>query len=568
MPPLPKGAVYDHARGQAVVDWINNLTHTHGSGAGHGFNLRGWQAEIIRRFYGTIDPKTGLRWYRTLYIEIPRKNGKSELVAALAIYHLIGDGEMGAKVYGAAYDRGQARVIFDVAAQMVRNDPELLRRIKVTSSRSTMGHLRSASVYQAISKESANKHGLNASAILIDEYHTFENNELFTVLTTSQSARSQPVRIIITTAGEMKRKGKITPAYERHRYAEKVMKDPDIDPTFLPIIFCADKDDDPFAKETWKKANPALYDFKKDDGIRELVREAMEIPSSLLALKQLELNIWHEGDGLKAIPEELWAKNKGSFKAGRSLPEHLLGREAYGGLDLASVSDIAALVLVFPPDRGEDGQFLECFDIFCKFWIPEAALERRAADDARYRQWVDAGYLTVTPGNVTDYDFIRAEIMGKHPQGYGRRQGGLVEQVRIKEIAYDPWNATHLVNDLVGDGATMVEFRQGTKSFNPPIGLMEKLLAEAMIGHGGNPVLAWMADNLVYRTDANLNKAPDKKSSPEKIDGMVAKLMALGRWMANNQPKAKSRWENPGGMLNPTEADIAAELANKEKGAF
>lgn len=552
--------------GDRAVGFINNLCHTDGRAAGTPFNLRDWQENIIRRFFGTINASTGLRQYRTLYIEIPRKNGKSELIAAVALYLLMGDFEYSAQIYGAAADRGQAGIIFNVATKMVLLDPELRKRIKLKRSLKTMEFFASMSFYTAISKESSNKHGFNAHGILIDEYHTFVDDELFDVLSTSQDAREQPVRVIITTAGEPKRKGIETPAYKLHKRALKVLENPESDPTFLPIIYAAAEDDPWDDPKTWHKANPALGDFKKITGMEAMVREAYDLPAKRSVFKRLHLNIWDDEES-KAISAKLWKENAGSFTAGRDLPAFLLGRKCYGGLDLASTSDICALVLIFPPEKNDAGEFVGEFHVHCRFWLPKAAVQRRNSNEIPYKEWVEQGFIETTEGDVTDYNAIRNAIAGIAPEnGFGRRKGGLISQVRIKDIGYDRWNSSQLVNDLVEDGANMVQFGQGFASMGAPTKELFRMLLRRQLAHGSNPVLEWMADNLVVDTDAAENYKPAKNKSAEKIDGMVALIMAIGRFLADNQPKKKSRFSNPGGKRDPSQSDIEAEATTADVG--
>lgn len=547
--------------GDRAIRFICKLKQIDGPEAGQPIRLRKWQAAIIRRFFGTIDPKTGRRKYRTLYLEIPRKNGKSTLIAAIAIYLLVADGEFSAQVYGIANDKDQAGIVFEAAMKMVLLCPWLRRMLNLRIRDKVMEDMETMSFYKALSKLGPNKHGLNTHALLVDEYHTITDNEVFDVLSTSQSARRQPVRIIITTAGKPKHKGVPTPAYTMHKYAMKVLASPDLDPRFLPIIYAAAPEDDPHDPKVWQKANPALDDFKFRETLEDLSREAKEIPAQLNVLRQLDLNIWVEDAKDKAFTQLLWDANKGTWIADDRIPDFLLGRECYAGLDLASTSDICALVLVFPPDRDADGKYLGPFHIVCRFWVPGMAIEKRTTSELPYRRWAQAGFLKITPGNVADYDFIRADIMGKESNGV--RTGGLMRQVRIKEIAYDSWNSSQLVNDLVSDGAQMVEFRQGPKSYHPPIKEVLRLATLGQLSHGAQPVLAWMATNLVFRRDANDNFAPDKRESDEKIDGMAALFMAFGR-ILSAEPTFKSRWSNPGGKRTPTADDVAAEAAARK----
>jgi phage terminase large subunit-like protein len=545
---IPAGAHYSKGKADHAVNFINTLKHTDGKEAGHTFRLRPWQERIVRIFFGIVNTSTGLRQYRTLYIEIPRKNGKSELAAAIALYLLLGDGEFGAQIYGAAYDRGQASLIFNVAHKMVQLDPTLSNLVRTRTSYKTMEYDRGMSFYMALSKESSSKHGFNAHGIIVDEFHTFKDDgpdSLFDVLSTSQDARAQPVRIIITTAGKPKHNGLETPAYKMHVYALKVRDNPALDPSFLPIIFAAAEDDAWDDQAVWHKANPALGDFKKIDGLINLAREAAEMPAKKATFERLHLNRWTDADA-KAISDRVWKENAGDWRMAdlgdkTQVPAFLRGRRAFGGLDLASVSDMNALALFFPAERLADGTFSGPHHLFMRFWLPRNTMLKRAEKVHAYKQWAQDGYLSLTEGDVADYAHIRRAISGP---------GGIDEQVDLQEVAYDRTFSQYLVNDLMDDSIAMVQFGQGFISMNTPSKELERLILCRALSHGANPVMDWMMGNLVWEIDAAENYKPSKKNSLEKIDGPAAAIMAIGRWIASEQ-EGGSRWNNPGGLRKP-----------------
>lgn len=552
--------------GERAVAFISRLRHTDGLQAGHPFQMRDWQERIIRKFFGTINATTGLRQYRTLYIEIPRKNGKSEIAAAITLYLLLGDGEFGAQIYGAAYDRGQASIIFNVATKMILLDQVLSQIVKLRESKKTMEFAKTMSFYMAVSKESSNKHGFNAHAIVVDEFHTFKDDgpdSLFDVLSTSQDARSQPVRIIITTAGKPKHNGLETPAYKMHCYAKKVAANPDLDPSFLPIIFAADDDDKWDDPEVWAKANPALGDFKKIDGLITLAREAAEMPAKKATFERLHLNRWNDEDA-KAFNDKIWADNKGDWSMAElqnrlEVPEFLRGRKAWGGLDLASVSDFNSLALFFPAERDEHGNFMGRHHLFMRFWLPRDVVEQRAEKVPAYRQWSQGDWVSMTEGNVTDYTYIRQSISGKLVDG--QRVGGLVTQVDLQDIGYDRMFSQYLINDLMDDGVKMVQFGQGFLSMNTPSKMLERMLLDRGLAHGGHPVLNWMAGNLVWEIDAAENYKPTKKKSMGKIDGMVATIMAIGRWLSQDTPGDSRFNQEPDHVILARQAAARAAAA-------
>jgi phage terminase large subunit-like protein len=491
--------------GERAVKFINNLRHTKGKFAGQRFNLRKWQAkDIIIPLFGTVDKK-GKRQYRTLYLEIPRKNGKTEKAAGIALYLTMGDGEQGAEVYGAAADRDQASIVYNVAAEMVNNDKVLRSRIRPVDSKKTLVYGETGSIYRAISAEAATKHGYNTHGLIYDELHAAPNRELYDVLTTSMGAREQPLTVLITTAGYDKN----SICYEMHEYARKVLKGEIEDPTFLPVIYAADEEagDDWEDERIWHKANPALGDFRSLEEMRIAYRRAKEIPAQQNIFKRLYLNMWTEQE-TRWIDISVWDACKVD-----DFPD-LHGRQCWAGLDLASTQDLTAFVMIFPNEG------LTHFEVVPVFWLPQDTIERRVkSSKVPYDKWVREGLIRVTPGNVTDYDRVREDIKT------------LSAQFRINEIAYDRWNASQLVTQLMEDGANMVEFGQGFASMSAPTKELEKLLVSGAIAHDGNDVLRWMARNVSVTQDPAGNLKPNKKTSSEKIDGIVALIMALGRVM-------------------------------------
>lgn len=501
--------------GARAVRLINNLTHTDGlrEFAGKPFNLRPWQEDIIRKLFTT--KPDGLRQYRTCLLMLPRKNGKSELAAALAIYFLLFDGELGAQVYSAASDKDQASLVFNVAAKMIRADPELDAVCEIIDSQKRIVHRKSGSFYRAISAEAYSKHGFNASVVIYDELHTAPNRELWDVLATSQGARSQPMMIAITTAGF----DRTSILWELYAHAKTVLQDPARDPTFLPLLFEAPVDADWTDETVWQRANPALGDFRSLEEMRIACQRAKAIPAQQNTFRRLYLNQWTEQDE-RWIDIATWDRCQGAVDL-----DSLAGRECYAGLDLASTEDFTALVLVFPDGEG-------AYDVAPFFWLPEDTLaKRRRKSVAPYDAW-DSDVLRTTSGNRADYDVIREQIRE------------LSERYDIREIAYDRWGATQLVTQLQADGATCVPFGQGFASMSAPMKELDKLIASGALRHGGHPVLRWMAGNVAIEQDAAGNLKPSKKKSTEKIDGIVALVMAIDR--ATRHADTSSVWESDG----------------------
>ena len=498
-----KSSVYNKSAADYAVAFIENLCHTKGTWAGKPFELIDWQEQIIRDLFGTLKPN-GYRQFNTAYIEIPKKQGKSELAAAVALLLTCGDGEERAEVYGCAADRQQAAIVFDVAADMVRMCPALSKRVKILASQKRLIYTPTNSFYQVLSAEAYSKHGFNIHGVVFDELHTQPNRKLFDVMTKgSGDARMQPLYFLITTAGTDTH----SICYETHQKAKDIIEGRKIDPTFYPVIYGADESDDWTDPKVWKKANPSLDITVGIDKVKAACESAKQNPGEENAFRQLRLNQWVK-QAVRWMSMEKW--DKCAFAVDE---DELEGRVCYGGLDLSSTTDITAFVLVFPP-LDEDDKYL----ILPYFWIPEDNLTLRVNHDhVPYDLWERQGYLQTTEGNVVHYGFIEQFI---------ERLG---ERFNIREIAFDRWGAVQMVQNLEGMGFTVVPFGQGFKDMSPPTKELMKLVLEQKIAHGGHPVLRWNMDNIYIRTDPAGNIKADKEKSTEKIDGAVATIMALDR---------------------------------------
>ncbi len=504
-------------RADRAVRIISLFTNTKGDFAGKPFNLHDWQEnEIIRPLFRT--GPDGKRIVREAFIFLPRKNGKSELAAAIGLYHLLFDGEKGAEAYLAATDSDQASLVYGAAAAMVRADPNLLKRCKVLDATKRIIVPGTNSFLRVIPADDAGAHGFNPSLVIYDELHAAPNRDLYDVLRTGQGGRSEPLFITITTAGFDRK----SICYERYNYACKVRDGIIDDPTFLPIIYEALPEDDWHDEKVWKKANPALRGktpFRNIEEMRRMSKEADQIVAMQNTFRRLYLNQWTEQD-VRWIDNAAW-------KGCAAVPAAFEGRRCVGALDLATTTDIAALVLLFPADDG-------FYDILPKFWVPrEGARKRSLRDRVPYEQWISEGWITATDGDVIDYDRIRADL----------RELG--EHFDIEQIAIDRWNATQLTTQLGGDGFEMVPFGQGFASMSAPSKEFEKLIIGKKYRHGGNPVLAWMATNVAAETDAAGNVKPSKKKSTERIDGIVALIMATGL-ACLSKPPSTSVYETRG----------------------
>ena len=499
--------MFDEAKAQRAVEFIRCLKHTKGRWRGQAFDLLPWQETIIRDVFGTVK-EDGFRQYNTAYVEIPKKNGKSELAAGVALYMTCGDNEWGAEVYGCASDRQQASIVFDVAVDMVEQCPALKKRIKPVMSVKRLVYKPTNSFYQVLSAEAYTKHGLNVHAVIFDELHSQPNRELFDVMTKgSGDARTQPLFFLITTAGTDRH----SVCFEQHQKAEDILCGRKADPTFYPVIYGAEDDADWTSEEVWYRANPSLGHTIDIGKVRNACLSARENPAEENIFRQLRLNQWVK-QSTRWMQMEKWDACAFPVDEGE-----LLGRECYGGLDLSSSIDITAFVLVFPPrDDTERYVFLPFF------WIPEENMARRVRrDHVPYDVWEKQGFLETTEGDVIHYGFIESFI-----EDLGKR-------FHIKEIAFDRWGAVQMVQNLEGLGFTVVPFGQGFKDMSPPSKRLMELVLERNVAHGGHPVLRWMMDNIFVRTDPAGNIKPDKEKSTEKIDGAVAAVMALDRAVRN-----------------------------------
>ena len=515
-----KDSRYDKDSADFAVAFIESLCHTKGTWSGKPFELIDWQEQIIRDLFGILKPN-GYRQFNTAYIEIPKKNGKSELAAAVALLLTCGDGEERAEVYGCAADRQQAAIVFDVAADMVRMCPALNKRVKILTATKRIIYTLTNSFYQVLSAEAYSKHGFNIHGVVFDELHTQPNRKLFDVMTKgSGDARMQPLYFLITTAGTDTN----SICYETHQKAKDILEGRKIDSTFYPVIFGADEGEDWTSPKVWKKANPSLGETIGMDKVQAACDSARQNPGEENSFRQLRLNQWVK-QAVRWMPMEKW--DKCDFAVNE---EELEGRVCYGGLDLSSTSDLTAFVLVFPPLGEEDR-----FQILPYFWIPEETLALRVnRDHVPYDVWERQGFIQTTEGNVVHYGFIEKFI---------ERLG---ERFNIREIAFDRWGAVQMVQNLENMGFTVVPFGQGFKDMSPPTKELMKLTLEQKIAHGGNPVLRWNMDNIFIRTDPAGNIKADKEKSTEKIDGAIATIMALDRAIRCGNDTGESVYDSRG----------------------
>ena len=493
----------DKKAGNRVIQFFEReLVHVKGEWYGKKVILEQWQKDFLMELFGKKDKKTGFRQYKSVWLEIPRKNGKSFWASGLTLYLTYADNEPGAENICAACDKEQADIVFKTARSMVLEN-EKLKTMGEIYVRSLLVR-ETGSFLKVVSADAFSKHGQNLHSFCVDEVHAQPSRDLIDVLTTSMGSRRQSLEIYLTTAGFDRN----TICWEMHEYACKVRDGEIIDPTFLPVIYAADEKDDWTKEATWRKANPNYGVSVYEDYFKRKCKRAQDEPGFENTFKRLHLNMWTEQD-VRWLPMDHWQKCVADYNL-----EDLEGLECYGGLDLSSTTDLTSLNLVFP-DLESD---VPKYKTLAFFWIPEEnILKREQRDKVPYRRWVKDGLVTATPGNIIDYDWIRKDI------------NELGERFNILEIAVDRWNATQLATQLDGDGFKIVLFGQGYVSMNSPSKELESLIYSGRLEHNNHEILNWNASNVATEQDAAGNIKPSKKKSNKRIDGVVAMIMGLGR---------------------------------------
>lgn len=500
---------YDEAKADRAVHFIEMLPHTKGEWEGQPFWLLPWQERIIRDIFGVVK-EDGMRQFKTVYIETAKKSGKSELVAAIALYLLYADYEPSAEVFSAAADRQQASIVFEVARRMIELTPALSKRSKILAAGKRVVNYSNAGYYQVVSAEVGGKHGFSISGLVFDELHTQPNRQLWDVLTKgSGDARRQPLHVAISTAGVDRN----SICFELHTKSLDLLKGKKVDPTFYPVIYSVPDEDDWTDEKNWYKANPSLGITFPVERLREAYLQAKGNPAEENVFRTLRLSQW-VGSTVAWIPDHIY--EMGNVPINMAALE---GRECYGGLDLSSSGDITALVLMFPP-RNDYEKYI-CLP-FC--WVPEDTVPLRVQrTSVPYDNWVAKGYMKATPGNVIDYGYIQNTIEE------------LSHRYHIREIAFDRWGSQMLVERLTEMGLTVVPIGQGFKDLSAPSKEFYEQLMKGNLVHGGHPVMKWMCGNVVVDTDPAGNIKPTKKRSADKIDIVVAAIMALDRCIRHEQ---------------------------------
>jgi len=513
---------FDAEAAQLAIDFFPEcLTHVKGEWAGQPLKLERWEKAIIGNLFGWKHKKTHLRRYRKCLLYVPRKNAKTTLAGGIVVYTMFCDGEPGAEIYSAAAEREQASLVFVAVREMILAEPTLRERAKIYQKAITLAD--GITHYKPISADANTKHGFNAHLVVVDELHAQPNAELVEVLETSMGSRRQPLIVYLTTA-DFKRESICNRTLD---YAEKVRDGILDDPQFLPVIYQATTDDNWRSEDTWRKANPNYGISVKPEYIKAACRKAVDSPEFENTFKRLHLNIQTETD-VKWLNIERWDD------CDEIVPEAMLaGRECFAGLDLSTNTDIAGYGLLFPWDD-------DMLVWLPRFFIPmDNAYARERRDRVPYPTWANSGYITMTPGDVVDYGFIRDRLAKDY------------EKFAIREIAFDRWNFEALRQQLVEDGIDenrLIAYGQGYASMSAPTKELEKRVLAKKLIHNGNPVMRWMASNTVVEQDAAGNVKPTKAKSAEKIDGVIMLVMAMGRLIT--QPPEKVSVYESRGMLS------------------
>jgi phage terminase large subunit-like protein len=470
--------------------------------------LEDWQVFIEFQLFAWVHRDTGLRRFRRSYEEIARKNAKSTRVSGRLLYLCFADNEPGAHCYSAATTGEQAREVFDTSRNMAMREPEFCQHFGVTVGKHDITSLESASSYKPLNAEGSTLDGLNIHGAAVDEVHAHKTRAVWDVIDTASGARSQPLISAITTAGS-DRSGI---CYELRTYTAKVLNGDAVDETWFGIIFTIDDGDDWRNPQVWRKANPNLGVSVKMDDMEAGCRRAMTLPSAIGNFLTKRLNVWISSDNAW-MDMQAWdrcANHQLTLDDIKHLP-------CWVPLDLASKVDVAAAPII-AHDEAADRWY--CISKG-RFWLPERAVE--SGRNSQYDGWVRAGHLNATPGEVTDYDLIEDQL---------RTDACTLEDLR--EIPFDPFQATQLSGHLLAEGLPLVEMRPTVLNFSEPMKLLEALVLQGpdKFQHDGCPVMTWMVSNVVCHRDAKDNIYPRKERDENKIDGPVAVIMGVGRAMA------------------------------------
>lgn len=522
-----RGIYFDEVDANRFIQFFEQfLSHTKGKWAGQPFLLLPWQQFAVANIFGW-KREDGTRRFSTLYCQVGRKNGKTQMLAGIGLAMLDFDNEPAASVVFAATKRDQAKIAHDEATRMVKASPALKKRVKVMRNRLFVPSTNSTA--EPLSSDAKSADGLSVSLAVLDELHAHKNAELLNVLKSATGARTNPLIAIITTAG-FNIGG---PCYQVMRGACDMLEGKVNDDSMFALIYTIDEDDDFSDSSVWVKANPSLdVSISKAYLAKELQQAQNYGGSMLVNFRTKHMNEWVSSSSTW-IPDDVITQGDNPVEPDPSQP-------CWGGLDLASVSDITALNLVWPHEGG--------YITRSWFWLPEDAVEKRiqSTGSRMYQQFAELDNVFITEGNVTDYDSIRRFVTGYHLEDGRVKYDAdcLATRYNIQTIAFDRFNSSQCVLNLASDGIEMSPYGQGFVSMSAPSKELERLMSEGRLLHGGCPVMRWMFGNTVLSMDPSHNIKPNKEKSGDKIDGIVALVMAIGQTMTDQQAAPKSIPDN------------------------
>lgn len=516
--------MYNKSYADFTIDFVECLKHVDGKWYGVPFALLPWQREAIAEFYGNVK-ENDARQYQYLYLEIPKKNGKSELAAALGLYHTFADGEMHGEVYVVAADKDNASIIFNAALGMLEQNKTLKKRAKITESQRIIKDTVSGTFMKVLSSEAYSKHGYKPSCVIFDELHAQPNRELWDILTFgSGSARFQPVWIVLTTAGDDPDHSSI--GWEVHEKAKKILEyrkgntEGNYDnPVWLPIMYGLGdlspedaKDIDIFDEALWYLCNPSLGHTIDIDTLRQEALDAKQSEYSERLFRWLRLNQWISVKAVGWLPLTLYDKTE------EDRP-NLKGKRCYPGLDLSSTTDLTSLTLLFPPQEGLE----KWYTLFVPWITEEKMKERSKRDHVDFDKWVKHGYVKTTPGDCIDFDFVEAEIYR------------VAKDYDLRMLGADQYLSRMLTQHVMKKDISVVEIPQDMKNMSPAMKEMEKLLLKGEMAHEKNPCARWCFGNVRVATDGNENIKPMKNKSIGRIDVTVSWIIAMATALLNEQ---------------------------------
>ena len=495
---------FDEGKAARICHFIELLPHIKGKWAGDPIELEDWQCFILCVPFGWVDAE-GLRRFRTTYGEVPRKNAKSTLSSGVGLYMLAADSEGGAEIYSAATTRDQAKIVWQDAQRMAIRAKGLQKRFGVSTTAKSVFVNATASLFQPLSAEGNSLDGLNIHCAIVDELHAHKTREVYDVLETGTGARTQSMMWLITTAGT----NLAGICYEQRTYLTKLLEGTVKDETYFGFIYTIDDDDDWTDPAVWQKANPNWGASVFPADVARLCKKAMEMTSAQNNFLTKRLNVWCNA-------ESAWMNMvRWNQCADPSLDiSDFEGRPAVLALDLASKVDIAAKGVIFHTPEGDTQPH---YYYFGRYYVPEETVQNNG--NSQYSGWVIDGVLTETAGAVIDHDEIRSDVVED------------VSRYRVQEVCYDPFNATMLSTELAKEGCTMVEIRPTVQNFSEPMKWLEALVLEGRFHHNGCPLMTWMVSNVVCHLDKKDNIYPNKERPENKIDGVIALIMGLNRFV-------------------------------------